>query len=304
MASFEFGAIIHSTKGIPEFAREAEDLGYDYLACGEHMFFHGPMNNTLIALSVAAGATQTIKLMSAVVLLPLYPPVLLAKMGSILDIASGGRFHFGVGIGGEFPKEFEACGVPVNERGVRANESLKIIKKLWTERDVSFSGKFTKLSGVTLDPAPIQKPHPPIWVAGRKEPAMRRAVRYADGWMPYMYTPEQYSESIATINRIAKERGRDLSGFRTALFVFVSVYADRNKAREIAIQSVSKNYAQDFSKIIDRYAVFGNPDDCRKRLQEYADAGVRTFVFPWACRKPDIPENLRLLAREVIPAFR
>ena len=125
MDKIEFGATLPAAKGIPEFARRAESLGYDYLGAGEHMMFHGPIANTIVSLSVAAGATTKIKLMSTVVLLPLYNPTVLAKLTSVLDVASGGRYHMGIGIGGEFPKEFEACGVPVNQRGSRSNEALE-----------------------------------------------------------------------------------------------------------------------------------------------------------------------------------
>ncbi len=304
MAKLEFGVSLTSATDIPESARRAEELGFDYFACGEHVMFHNPVPNSLIALAVAAGATQKIKLTSSVVLVPLYPATLLAKMASVLDVASGGRFHLGIGIGGEFPKEFEACGVPVRERGARTNEALQVIIKLWTEKNVSFEGRFNRFSGVTLEPPPLQKPHPPIWVAGRKEPAMRRAARYGNGWLPYMYTPEQLRESIDTIGRLAKEEGRDLSGFRSGLFIFSAVYPSKDEAREVAAERLGRNYAQDFSRIVDRYALFGTPADCQKRLKEYLDAGAQTVLFAWACRPQDTQENLRLMAQEVLPAFR
>jgi probable F420-dependent oxidoreductase len=304
VASVDFGAALSSIKDIPEAARTAESLGYDYLCSGEHMMFHGAVPNSLITLAVAAGATSRIKLMSTVVLLPLYTPMVLAKMTSVLDVASNGRYHMGIGVGGEFPKEFEACGVPVKQRGSRSNEALAVIKTLWTEKNASFEGRYSRFSGVTLDPPPIQKPHPPIWVAGRKESAMRRAALYADGWIPYMYTPEMLHESIEKIHGFAKEAGRDLSKFRPGLFIFASVYPDRDEAREQAARALGKNYAQDFSKIAGRYALCGNPDDCRKRLKEYVDAGARTVLVSWACRQNDIEQNMKLVAEEVAPAFR
>lgn len=304
MGKIEFGVALPGVTNIPEFARQAEELGFDFLGCGEHVMFHGPVSNTFISLSVAAGATQRIKLLSSVVLLPLYQPVIVAKMGAALDVASGGRYHFGVGIGGEFPKEFEACGVPVNQRGARTNEALEVITKLWTEKNVTFEGRFTKLSGVTIDPAPTQKPHPPIWVAGRQEAAMKRAARYANGWLPYMYTPQQLKESIDTIHRFGTEYGRDMSTFTPGLFIFSTLHADGDEARRIAAERVGKNYAQDFSKLVGRYLLAGTPDECRKRLQEYVDAGARTVLFAPACRPEQIDETLRLLAQEVIPAFR
>ena len=209
MAKIEFGTALPSVTGTAEFAQQAEELGYDFLGCGEHVMFYAPVSNTFISLSVAAGATKKIKLLSSVVLLPLYPAAIVAKMGAALDVASGGRYNFGVGIGGEFPKEFEACGVPVNQRGSRTNEALEVITKLWTEKNVTFKGKFTTLNEVSIEPAPTQKPHPPIWVAGRKEPAMERTAKYANGWLPYMYTPEQLHSSIETINKLRKEYGRE-----------------------------------------------------------------------------------------------
>jgi probable F420-dependent oxidoreductase len=304
VASIEFGVALTSVNNVVDFARSAERLGYDYLTCGEHVMFHGPVSNSLIALAMAAGATEKIKLMSSIVLLPLYNPVMLAKQTAVLDVASGGRYHLGIGIGGEFPKEFEAIGVPVKQRASRSNEALELIRRLWTEKDVTFEGRYSRFSGVTLEPPPLQKPHPPIWVAGRKEPAMRRAAQYANGWLPYMYTPEMLRESIAKIDSFGREAGRDMSTFRPGLFIFTSVYPDRKEAEEVAARSLGKNYAQDFSKIAGRYVLYGSPEDCRKRLREYVDAGARSVMFSWACRHSDIARNMEMIAKEVIPAFR
>lgn len=304
MASIEFGVALTSVKGIGQAAQRAEQLGFDYVSSGEHVMFHGPVSNSIIGLSVAAGATERIKLMSTIVLLPLYQPVMLAKQAAILDVASNGRYHMGVGIGGEFPKEFEACGVPVKQRGSRSNEALEVIRKLWTETNVTFEGRYTRFTGVTLDPPPTQKPNPPIWVAGRKEPAMRRAATYADGWLPYMYTPEMLHDSLEKIKTFGREAGRDMSAFRPGLFIFASVYPDRKEAEDVAARSLGKNYAQDFSKIAGRYVLYGSPEDCRKRLKEYVDAGARTVIFSWACRHDDIDRNMEMIAKEVVPAFR
>ncbi|HXG22723.1 MAG TPA: LLM class flavin-dependent oxidoreductase [Methylomirabilota bacterium] len=304
MAKIEFGTALPSVTGTAEFARQAEELGYDFLGCGEHVMFYGPVSNTFISLSVAAGVTKKIKLLSSVVLLPLYPAALVAKMGAALDVASGGRYNFGVGIGGEFPKEFEACGVPVNQRGARTNEALEVITKLWTEKNVTFDGKFTKLNGVSIEPAPLQKPRPPIWVAGRKEPAMKRTAKYADGWLPYMYTPQQLHESIEKINTFGKEHGRDMSAFTPGVFIFAAVHQDGDRARQMCSEKLSKQYNQDFSKLIAKYALAGTPEECQKRLREYIDAGAKMVMLPSACSQEYVNENTRLLAKEVIPAFR
>ena len=129
MSDITFGTALQTVTDVAGFARRAEELGFDLLGCGEHVMFHGPVGNTFISLSVAAGATQRIRLLSSIVLLPLYPAALAAKLGAALDVASNGRYNFGVGVGGEFPKEFEACGVPVKQRGARTNEALEVITR-------------------------------------------------------------------------------------------------------------------------------------------------------------------------------
>jgi probable F420-dependent oxidoreductase len=303
MARVEFGLSLQSMGSVPDFARYAEAMGFDYLTCGEHLMFTGPIGNSLIALSAAAAVTQKIKLMSSVVLVPLYGAAMLAKMTAVLDVISNGRFHLGIGVGGEFPREFEAAGVPVSERGPRTNEALEVIKRLWTEKKVSFSGKFSHFTDVTLEPQPVQKPHPPIWVAGRQDSAIRRAVKLGDGWLPYMYTPEQLAESVTKINELGLQSGRDMSGFHHGLFIFTTVYADREKALQVAAERVGRNYAQDFSRKAGRYLLFGTPEDCVRRLREYVDAGARTVVFAVACPREDLDGNLKLITQQIMPAF-
>jgi len=299
-----FGTGLRRPDGVAEFAQRVESLGFDVLGCGEHVSFYVPTANTYISLSVAAGATETLKLMSTIVLLPLYPAALAAKLGAALDVASNGRYMFGVGIGGEIPREFEACGVPVSERGPRTDEALEVIRRLWTEEKVDFQGRFNTLNEVSIAPAPIQKPSPPIWVAGRRDGAMRRAARYADGWLPYMYTPEMLSESIGKIHRFGEEAGRDLSHFTPGLFVFTSVHKDSAKAQEMAAARLGKQYAQDFSTLTSKYVIAGNPEECRARLKEYIDAGAKLVILSSACPDEYIDENIELIANEVIPEFR
>ena len=302
MAQVEFGIGLRRLDDLATNAREAERLGYQFVSTGEHVFFYGPVNNGLIALAAAAGATSSIKLMSAITLVPLYPPPLLAKMVATLDLVSHGRFHLGVGVGGEFAREFEACGVPVRERGARTNESLAIMKRLWTEDDVSVDGRFTRLSGVTLAPKPTQRPHPPIWISGRSEAAMRRCARHGNGWLPYMYTPERLADSLNTIAGFAAAAGREDTVI-PGLHIFFAVHEDRDTAVETAVQRLSRQYNQDFSRLAGRYALAGNPDDCIARLREYIDAGARTIMLNSACRPDYIADNERLLAEAVLPAF-
>ncbi|MGD9603043.1 MAG: LLM class flavin-dependent oxidoreductase [Gammaproteobacteria bacterium] len=299
----EFGMSLTGLHDVAGNARRLESLGYDYVGCGEHVSFHGPTSNSFVSLAVAAGATTRIRLISAIVLLPLYPAALAAKLAATLDVASNGRYHMGVGVGGEMPREFEACGVPVRERGARTNEALQVIRRLLSEPSVTFEGRFNTLHDVSIQPLPQQRPLP-IWVSGRKDAAMQRAARFGEGWMPYMYTPEMLADSLARIARHAMEAGRTPDAVRPGLFVFTCCHADGARAREMAIAKLSTQYAQDFSKIADRYVVMGNPAECRQRLQQYVDAGARTVFLSSACPNDYLEANETLLAREVLPAFR
>ncbi|MDA1076288.1 MAG: LLM class flavin-dependent oxidoreductase [Proteobacteria bacterium] len=298
----EFGIGLGRMDDIAREACEAEALGYDFVSTGEHVFFYGPTSNGLISLAAAAGATRSIKLMSTITLVPLYPAALLAKQVAALDHVSNGRMNLGVGVGGEFAREFEACGVPVGERGARTNESLEVMKKLWTEDDVHFEGKFTTLSGVTLMPKPVQTPLP-VWISGRSDAAMKRAALYGTGWLPYMYTPQKLAESLEQIERHATQAGRQ-GQIRPGLFIFFAVHEDRDVAIDMATRRLSVQYNQDFSKLVGKYAIAGNPDDCAARLQEYIDAGAQTVILNSACPGDYVGDNQRLFAETVFSRFK
>jgi probable F420-dependent oxidoreductase len=299
----QFGIGLRRLDRVAEDAREAEALGYEFVSTGEHVFFHGPIGNGLISLAAAAGATSRIKLISAITLVPLYPAALLAKQVAALDVVSGGRFNLGVGVGGEYPKEFEACGVPLGERGARTNEALEVLRRLWTEDDVSFQGRFNTLDGVTLSPKPVQRPHPPVWISGRSDAAMRRCARYGTGWLPYMYTPEKLAGSLETIASHAADCQRE-QPVDPGLFIFFAVHEDRQRAIAMATERLSVQYNQDFSRLVGKYALAGSPQDCVARLREYVDAGARTILLNSACPADYVVENERLLAAEVLPALR
>ena len=302
--AIEFGISMTLLRGAKDEARQAEHLGYDYLLTGEHVMFHTPVGNTLVSLAAAAGATERIKLMSGITLVPLYPAALLAKQVAVLDAVSDGRFSLGIGVGGEFAKEFDAVGVPVNERGARTDEALEVIHRLLTEKDVHFDGRFTQLDGVSISPRGVQQPRVPFWVAGRKDVAMRRAARHAEGWLPYMYTPEMLAESMTKISRFTDEAERPAGTVQGGLFIFTCVHDDRDTALAMANERLSRQYQQDFSKLVAKYTLAGSPQDCVNRLREYIDAGARTVMFSPGCPLDYVEKNTRLIAEAVVPAFR
>jgi probable F420-dependent oxidoreductase len=290
-------------------ARDLETLGFEYAATGEH-FMRGnpplPTGAALPVLGVAAGATSRIRLLSSIVLAPLYHPVMLAKLAGTLDVASGGRLTLGVGIGGEFPVEFEAMGVAVRERGARTDESLIVMRRLWTEQHVTHEGRFYRLDDVTLSPPPAQRPHPPIWVSGRRDAAMRRAARLGDGWLPYFYSPAQYGESVARIRALAAEEGRDLARFQWAHLAFICVAGSREEAARIAAERLGSRYRSraEMLSIVGSCCILGPVPECVRQLVAYVDAGARHIIFSWYGRPEDIPRQMETVAREIVPAVR
>ena len=285
-------------------ARAAEDAGYDGVATGEHLFFHGPVANGFVTLAAAAGATSAIRLLSSLTLLPLYPAALAAKLAASLDQVSNGRFDMGVGVGGEHPPEFVAAGVEVTQRGARVDEALALMKELWTGGRVDFDGRFTTVPGLTLDPGPVQAGGPPIWLGGRRPAAMRRAGRFADVWMPYMYSPEQVATSLAQVRAEAEQAGRDPAGIRGAVYCWGHVDHDADVARREVIDGVSEVYQQDFTKLADRYLLHGDPDRVVARAHEYADAGAETIIFSPVGEGARRREIVTLFTESVLPRLR
>ena len=299
--ALSFGTLLSVVdSNIGDASRRIEDQGWDFLTTGEHVSFNIPIANAFVSLAAAAAVTTRVELMSSVTLLPLYPATLAAKLGAALDNVSGGRFVLGVGVGGENPREFEACGVPVSQRGARTDEALDIIRRLWTSPQVTYTGKYAELVDVSIRPAPVRKPSPPIWIAGRQEVAMHRAARFGDGWIPYMYSARMLGESLDVI---AAQRG-DLPPIEAGAYLWSCVHEDASVAFDYAMTALAKTYRQDFAARADSYLVVGDPDHCAKRVLEYVRAGARRIIFAHACPPHYVDAQLELLATRVVPAVR
>jgi len=300
----QFGLSIERERDPARSARQAEDLGFDYVTAGEHLLFHhGVDTNAMIILAAAAAVTTRIRLATAITFAPLYQAAILTWLITSMDRISKGRFELGVGIGGEFPLEFELAGVDIHQRGARTDETLEILRRLWSGEQVTFEGRFNRFRDIRWDAHPVQS-HLPIWIGGRKEAAMRRAARFGDGWLPYMVSAEQFANSVRVVREEAERRDRNPDSIKMGFTTFVTTYHDSEKARRVAAEWASASLKQDLSHVVDRYLIVGNPDECRARLRAYYDAGARAaFVLP-NCPAADTEEMVKLLAAEVFPEFR
>ena len=303
MAVLGFGAQLkpHPPAEQWDTVRAVERAGYDSVWTGDHVSFHNPLYESLTLLASYASITTRIKLGTGVYLLALRPPAIAAKITATLDVLSGGRLIFGVGVGGENPKEFEACGIPHNERGARVTEGIEVVRALWQGTPASFKGRFTEFEGVSIDPKPVQKPGPPIWVGGRSEAALKRAGRQGDGWMSYVVQPERYAQSLAKIREAAEQAGRRLDGFVAAHLTFITVGRDYESAERTWVRILSRRYAQDFGPLARKYGVIGTPEQCAEQMDRFARAGCHYFVMNPICDPQEERAQLEDIASEVIP---
>ncbi len=298
---------------VAEFARKAEELGFDRITTGEHVMDGNPPRPTLLnipLMAAAAGATRTLRVMTGIVIAPLYHPVLLSKLVTSLDIVSGGRLDFGIGVSGQRGTrvEFDALGIPVQTRGRRTDEMLMVMKRLWTEEHVTHRARFFDFEDVTLLPRPQQQPYPPIWVAGRSDAAMRRAALHGDGWYPYLFTVRRLKAANETVRQLAAAAGRDLTQFHWGLNQPTAIADDPREALATAVSHVGQRYvtpersAEDIAQAL---CITGTAQDCIQAIEARIDAGARDFMFGFL--SPDAAgmyRQMETVAQQVIPYFR
>jgi len=276
--------------------------GYDSMWVGDHVAFTIAIFDPLLQLAQAAVMSRRLVFGTDVFLLPLRHPTPIAKQVSTLDHLTEGRFIFGVGVGGEFPKEYEACGVPLNERGARLSESLTIMRKLWTGEPVSHAGKFFNFEGIRMQPPPRQPGGPPIWCGGRADPALRRIGRMTDGWMSYVVTPDMYRQGLEKIATAASEAGRTFDrGFGTAHLLFTRIDDTYEKALDAATVSLSQRYAMDFRKAAQRYAALGTPQDVVETIFKFHQAGMRHLILDFVGPYEERDQQIERFAAEAMP---
>src|SRR5216117_1949468 len=238
---------VHLTMHPPEeqfaLVRRVEELGFDSVWTGDHVAFNTPLYESLTLLAAYAPITRRLKLGVAVYLLALRSAAVAAKVTATLDVLSGGRLIFGVGVGGENPKEFELCGVLHAERGARVTEGIDAVRALWRDTPATFQGRFNRFKDVSIDPKPVQT-LPPVWVGGRSDAALVRAGRQGVGWVSYVVQPERDARSLETIREAAHAAGRSLADFTAAHLAFIAVGRDYERAKQAWVSVLSRRYAQ------------------------------------------------------------
>ena len=293
--------------GILALAREGERLGLHSAMIADHIVFPvestsaypytldrkhpsgGDALETFSILGVVAGATERLRLVTSVLVLPYRNPVLTAKMVASLDVLSGGRVTLGVGVGW-LKEEFEALASPdFEQRGAVTDEWIAIFKQLWTASPASFSGRFYSYADIRAEPFPLQKPHPPIWVGGHSRAALRRTARHGDGWHPVgaiaasPLPPAEMRAHLETLRGMTAAEGRDFSALAISYKapLYDAAVPDRDGSR------------RSFS---------GGAADIAGDIHAFAAAGVHELIFDFRGESiADSIERLQRFAAEVMP---
>ena len=247
-ASLKFGlSSVHAgANSYPEtmarVAEAAEGAGFDSIWAGGHPFLSERqtrmpptirMLDPVVALSFIAAHSRTIRLATGIILLPQFNPLILAKELASLDVVSGGRLIFGIGVGLS-EHEYEVLSLSYHDRGKRADEYLKAIKVIWTEDKPAFKGQFVSFESLQAYPHPVQQPHPPIVVGGNSHGAFRRAIEQASGWFGYGLDLEETARAIADLHETAKRYSRSAALGELEISVAPRVPVDRATAQRFS----------------------------------------------------------------------
>ena len=281
-------------ENIEKATKRAEELGYDSLWVLDRLL--GPVKprtpypasadgslpaqyrnvlDPVETLTFAAAHSKRIALGTSILNLPWYNPVLLARQLTTLDVLSGGRLRVGFGIGWS-TDEYEAAGSPWNERGKRADEFVQVLKTIWTTDPVEFNGKYCKIAKSYIGPKPVQKPHPPIYMAAYTPGAMQRAAREANGWMPVGVPISAIGQMFDGIKQMTKEAGRDPA--KLELLVRANV--------EFSKSPIEKDRA-DFA---------GTPEQIAGDIAAVRKLGAAEIVFD-VHFSPDVKDGAGMLAK-------
>ena len=274
---------------------------FDTVWVGDHIAFTTPILDPFLQLAQIAACSDRLTVGTGVYLLPLRHPTPVAKQTATLDHLTGGRFIFGVGVGGEFKREFEACGVPHNERGARLEEGVEVVRKLWRGAPVAHEGRFFSFPQTHMQPATFTLGGPPIWFGGRSDKALDRIGRIGDGWISYVVTPEMYRAGLDKIAPAFEAAGRDLDRFGTAHLLFTQIDDSYEAALDRATELLSKRYAMDFRGPAKKYAALGRPEDVAAAIAKFHEAGVRHVNFDFLGPPEERDAQLERFAKEVRP---
>jgi probable F420-dependent oxidoreductase len=250
----------------------------------------------LTLLATAAAVTEKIRLGTSVLLGNTRHPVHLAKMIATLDFISNGRMTIGLGFGSR-EADYKAVEIPYENRGSRAVEQVQLMKRLWTEENVTHKGKFFTVENLTVGPKPIQKPHPPIWTGGSAETALKRAGTWANGFISGSAAIAEFHVTWDKIASYAAAAGRNPNDITKASLAFMAINNDKAKAVK-AVEDYTMRYYGRIRTAVEPVSIVGSPAQCSEKIHSFLGKGLDTLIIGVA--DPD-PRQLDLFGEKVLP---
>ncbi|HEU5320462.1 MAG TPA: LLM class flavin-dependent oxidoreductase, partial [Methylomirabilota bacterium] len=280
------------------YLRRAEALGFDSAWVIEQVLGSIPSLEPVEVLAFATAVTRRLRLGTAVLLSALRSPVHLAKSLATLDHLSEGRLVVGVGLGGS-TKVYPAHGLTAERRVARFVEGLRVMKRLWTEPRVTLQGDFFRLENVSMEPKPLQQPHPPLWFGGHHPRALERAVELGDGFMGAgSASTASFAEQVAVLRGRLEAARRDPATFPVGKRVYIAVDADRPRAARRLSEWFGAFYGR--PELAEQVAVWGDVQECVDGLAEVARAGAGLIMLHPVF---DEAEQLERFAAELRPGL-
>jgi probable F420-dependent oxidoreductase len=279
-----------------DFFRRADELGFDALWAIDRIFHDLNILDPLTLLTHAAAVTSRVRLGTAVLLFAFRNPVLVAKSAATLDYLSEGRLTLGISLGGR-DYEFASQGIPVKQRVSRLRENLTVMRKLWTEQNVTFHGRYYHLDRVNMEPKPVQKPSIPVLMGGSVDAVLKRSAEEADGWIAGSRgTPETFREAWQKVQAYARAAGKDPATLESGKLLYIDVGEDRAQCRDNLRAFTQAYYGPQYD--VDANCVYGPPEACAEKIQAFIEAGAKTVMLGPARLEL---EQLTRLAVEVMP---
>src|SRR3954447_21236903 len=251
------------------------DAGIDHVTVGDHVSFeHGNGADGLIQATALLASHPTLPVQTGVYLLALRHPAVVARQLATLCSIAPGRLTFGVGLGGDDPRELELCGIEPRTRGARMNEALTLVRAFLTGEPVDFHGRFFDVDGGAIRPAP--DPPPAVIVGGRSDAAVRRAGRLGEGWIAVWVSARGFAAAADLVAATAAAHGREDVAWGHVLQLWAGFGADRGSGRRRVAAAMERSYQLPFERFA-RYVPAGTPDDVAEALVPYLEAGCRCF---------------------------
>jgi alkanesulfonate monooxygenase SsuD/methylene tetrahydromethanopterin reductase-like flavin-dependent oxidoreductase (luciferase family) len=296
----DFGAGSASLAQLREYARTASDLGYGWLCANDHLVFSRPWLDGPSALAAVLDQSGEMRLATTVALPVVRGPVATAKTLGAIDLLSGGRLTAGVGPGSS-ARDYEAAGVPFEERWRRLDDAVRALRRLWGVESAPAPRGFYDVEGVTVEPVPAQRGGPPIWIGSwGSEAGLRRVARLGDGWLASAYntTPEDFGRARAYLDECLRSAGRDAETFPNGLATaWMYVTEDTAECERVLAEVLAPALNRPVEAFRERVLV-GSAEHCASLISTFASAGLqRIFVWPLA----DERRQLEVFRERVVP---